>query len=114
MATAARGDVGAWCCCCWGSAAGVGRPKLAKVLLPTTKMPFAKVMDAVRSNSISVGGDGRIALVMERAGKADRLPDQGCQQQEKVPVTVGVVMAAGGSQQDDGAAQGMFDPKIFE
>eukprot|EP00775_Hariotina_reticulata_P001468 gene1468-1810_t len=95
---------------------GVGRPKLAKVLLPTSKVPFAKVMDAVRSNSVPVGGDGQIVLVVERAGEVAEPSGVGSrqQQQEAASVLVGVGVAAGSAQQDDGTSSQVFDPKIFE
>eukprot|EP00955_Chlamydomonas_euryale_P093891 364813-Chlamydomonas_euryale.AAC.6 len=45
--------------------AGVGRPKMVRILFPTTGVPFSKCMEAVRSNGDL---DGRITLVLEQKG----------------------------------------------
>ena len=43
--------------------AGVGRPKLGRVLVPCAKLPFSKVVEAVKSNR-DLGAV--ISLVLER------------------------------------------------
>jgi hypothetical protein len=88
---------------------GVGRPKLVKILLPTSKAPFHKVMDAVRSNSPAQGGDGSISLVLERvqpAPPSSSSSSGGSSSSREERELVGA--AVGGS----GAAA--FDPRIFE
>jgi hypothetical protein len=57
----------------------VGRPKLTKMLLPTSSVPFPKVMDAVRSNTPQQGGDGSVTLVLERAGDGGGGSDAECE-----------------------------------
>lgn len=95
-----------WCACCQHTAAGVGRPKLVHQLVVVDGQPFARVMAAVRSNMTGEGGDGRISLVLERAGGAS---ESGADEQ------------AGGTSLSSGAGQplpegegGVFDQEIFE
>eukprot|EP00882_Tetradesmus_deserticola_P015462 GHRQ01016475.1.p1 GENE.GHRQ01016475.1~~GHRQ01016475.1.p1 ORF type:complete len:225 (+),score=86.40 GHRQ01016475.1:72-746(+) len=97
---------------------GVGRPTLAKILLPTSKAPFHKVLDAVRSNSTAQGGDGSITLILERrdaappsaTGSGSSSSSGGSSSSSQVDVE-GDVAAAGADTGEDGAT---FDPKIFE
>lgn len=98
-------------------AAGVGRPKLSKVLLATDKVPFTKVMDAVRSNSTAQGGDGSIVLVLERVEEA-AAADHGDAQKSKngriqglKGIPVGAAAGTAFASENTGA---VFDPKIFE
>lgn len=89
-------------------AAGGGTPKMMKVLIPADKIPFSKVMDAVRSNTRDQGGDGSVTLVLERVDNSRSgsnggcsVPDQGVGQMVVVPE---------GGQGVEGA---VFDPRIF-
>ncbi len=70
--------------------AGVGRPKLKKLLYPTTARPLATCLGAVRSNAAL---DGRACLVLERPSPAPSA------EAEAAPVA---------------AAAGPFDPRLFE
>jgi hypothetical protein len=95
---------------------GVGRPRLVKILLPTLKVPFHKVMDAVRSNSPAQGGDGSIIMVLERgqtandsssnsgnSSSSDSNTTSSSDERELVGAGVGA-----------GAGAAAFDPRIFE
>ncbi|WIA21859.1 hypothetical protein OEZ85_004235 [Tetradesmus obliquus] len=90
---------------------GVGRPALVKILVPTAKAPFPKVLDAVRSNSTAQGGDGSITLVLERrdgsrpaeAAAAAAADSSSSSSEESV-------VGEAGADEDASA----FDPKIFE
>jgi hypothetical protein len=86
--------------------AGVGRPALVKMLLPTNKVPFPRVLDAVRSNSTAQGGDGSITLILERCDGA--AADSSSSGREANVLGDVAAVDAGDA---DGAA---FDPKIFE
>eukprot|EP00878_Enallax_costatus_P007161 GHUV01007505.1.p1 GENE.GHUV01007505.1~~GHUV01007505.1.p1 ORF type:complete len:228 (+),score=53.81 GHUV01007505.1:252-935(+) len=89
---------------------GVGRPALVKILMPTNAAPFPKVMDAVRSNNESQGGDGTILLVLEReAPEEQQVHAQGLR--ERVGAAVGAAEAAAFGEEAGGA---LFDPRIFE
>jgi hypothetical protein len=85
-----------------------------KILVPTNKAPFPKVLDAVRSNSTAQGGDGSITLVLERRNgaspAADSSSSSSSSSSEGSAVSAAEAdVAAGG---DEGSAA--FDPKIFE
>ncbi|KAF8057257.1 hypothetical protein HT031_006065 [Scenedesmus sp. PABB004] len=73
---------------------GVGRPRLVKMLLPAAAVPFPKLLDAVRSNTADAGGDGTVALVLERVD-AD-------------------AARGGGEREPAPSSDGAFDPEIFE
>jgi hypothetical protein len=91
--------------------AGVGRPALVKILVPTSKAPFPKVLDAVRSNSTAQGGNGSITLILERKdGQSSAAADSSSSSSEMS--VVGGVQESEGAGADETAAA--FDPKIFE
>jgi hypothetical protein len=77
-----------------------------KILVPTNKAPFPKVLDAVHSNSTAQGGDGSITLILERC---DGAAADSSSSSSDVNVLGDVAAVDAGDA--DGAA---FDPKIFE
>jgi hypothetical protein len=76
-----------------------------KVLIPADKIPFAKVMDAVRSNTSDQGGDNSVTLVLERTEEdssgGSSVPEEGAGE---------LVVVTEGGKRPDGA---VFDPRIF-
>lgn len=76
-----------------------------KVLIPTEKVSFSKVMEAVRSNTVDQGGDGRVTLVLERV-------DETGNSSETNYNTTAEDVAQGAV---DGQAErtSVFDPRIF-
>lgn len=87
---------------------------MMKILIPADKVPFNKVMDAVRSNTADQGGDNSVTLVLERVEK----DGSGYSSDGSSSVGVGVgsscsnVVAEGqGSGEEEGGA--VFDPTIF-
>ena len=92
---------------------GVGRPKLVKMLVPTDKVPFSKVMDAVRSNTPDQGGDGIVTLVLERidddSSSSGNGNGNGNGSDSSTPVDELAAVAEAGRERDDA----MFDPRIF-
>jgi hypothetical protein len=88
--------------------AGGGVPKLMKVLIPADKVPFSKVMAAVRSNTTDQGGDGSVTLVLERVdvtsssnGGSNGSSSNGVQE-------LAMVAEAEGAE-----GEAVFDPRIF-
>lgn len=87
-----------------------------KMLIPTDKIPFSKVMDAVRSNTSDQGGDNSVTLVLERAeddsssGSSDGSSGSngGSSVPEEGPGEM-VVVTEGGK----GVDGAVFDPRIF-
>lgn len=98
--------------------AGVGRPKLVKVLVPTSKLAFPKVLDAVRSNSAAAGGDDAIVLVLERIGDDADGADAGGEERQQAEQQREAVLAGassgGGSGSSSAQAGAVFDPEIFQ
>ena len=96
--------------------AGVGRPKLTVVLVPTAALPFQRILDAVRSNSAASGGDDSISLVLERAPLAgsgsaassrsgSASSDTGSAERQQQQQQIGGDRRLGG---------GVFDPALFD
>jgi hypothetical protein len=99
--------------------AGVGRPKLTVVLVPTAALPFQRILDAVRSNSAASGGDDSISLVLERAPLAgsgsaassrssssgSASSDTGSAERQQQQQQIGGDRSVGG---------GVFDPALFD
>jgi hypothetical protein len=91
-------------------AAGGGVPKLMKVLIPTDKVPFSKIMVAVRSNTIDQGGDGSVTLVLERVDvtSSSNGGSNGSSSSSSGVQQLAMVADAEGSE-----GEALFDPRIF-
>jgi hypothetical protein len=81
---------------------------MMKVLIPADKVPFVKVMDAVRSNTRGQGGDGTVTLVLERTDDISSDSDSSDGGSSSDGAGLRVVSEGGDSQ--PGA---VFDPRIF-
>lgn len=94
------------------SPAGGGTPKMMKVLIPADKVPFVKVMDAVRSNTRGQGGDGTVTLVLERTddSSSDSDSSDGGSSSDGSSDGAGLRMVSEGGDSQPGA---VFDPRIF-
>lgn len=85
-------------------------PKLMKVLIPTDKVPFSKIMVAVRSNTIDQGGDGSVTLVLERVDvtSSSNGGSNGSSSSSSGVQQLAMVADAEGSE-----GEALFDPRIF-
>jgi hypothetical protein len=88
---------------------------MMKVLIPADKVPFAKVMDAVRSNTRDQGGDGTITLVLERVD--DSSSDGGYSSDGDGSSSDGDSDGSGAGlrvvSEGDSQPGAVFDPRIF-
>lgn len=84
-------------------------PKLMKVLIPADKVPFSKVMAAVRSNTMDQGGDGSVTLVLERVDVTSG-SNSGSNGSSSSSSVQELAMVADGEGAEGDA---VFDPRIF-
>lgn len=88
---------------------------MMKVLIAADRIPFNKVMDAVRSNTRDQGGDGSVTLVLERVDNSSSSDggsgsDGGSRAGSAQQGAGGMVVVGEGG---EGADAAVFDPRIF-
>lgn len=90
---------------------------MMKVLIPADRIPFSKVMDAVRSNTRDQGGDGSVTLVLERADNSSSSSNDGGNGSDGGSRGGSAQHGAGGmvvvGEGGEGADAAVFDPRIF-
>jgi len=89
-----------------------------KMLVPADRVPFNKVMDAVRSNTRDQGGDGSVTLVLERIDGSSSNGSNGSSSSSTTDSNSSSAIKqedgeATGAQQGPGHKDALFDPRIF-